>query len=103
MNVKKAKSIRRAPDLTVEVNGPLIVFEDKPRSKASRNSGIIASYDSGVESLTKGLKRKAGWETVLKKLKACLETAAAIKTKRGTEFVKLLRDARHQVELIEPR
>ena len=94
MTGKKRESARRAPDLTVEADS-LIVFEDKPRGgRKTRSAGVVTSYDPGVAALFE--RRK-----LAKILEDCLRTAGSIKTKRGTQLVTLLRDARRRIDLID--
>jgi hypothetical protein len=106
MTVKKRKPTRRAPDLTVQADCGLKVFADKPRgNRQTSSAGIVTYYDPAVVALGERMSRSVADErhlrSVAKILEDCLRTAGSIKSKRGTELVKLLRDARRKVELIE--
>lgn len=107
MTGKKRKLNQATPDLTLEA-GALTVFTDKPRGGSIATSpGVVKSYDPAVPALAKRGKRETTEESHIKSLakilENCLRTAESIKEKRGTELVKLLRDARRQVELIDLR
>ncbi len=108
MTIKKRKPIRRTPDLTVEGHS-LTVFMDKPRGGSAGDSldEILTSFDPAVAALGKRAKRPipetAHIRSLARILEDCLRTAETIRNKRGTELMKLLRDARRQVELIDLR
>lgn len=120
MTPKKQKSMRRKPDLTIEADN-LTVFKDKPRGGVTETSrGVVTTFDPDLAARRReylqgrgrefGLNRKLTEarpsdekhiKSLAKILEDCLRTAGSIKSKRGTELVKLLRDARRKVELIE--
>jgi hypothetical protein len=105
MKAKKRKSIRRTPDVTVEGDS-LTVFTDKPRGDiAGTSKGVVTSYDPAAAALDAHLKRaateKKSIQGLARILEDCLRTAGGIKNQRGTELVRLLRNARRQVELID--
>ena len=122
MSTRKSKVPERVPDLTIDIGG-LIVFADKPRGGLTRTSaGVVTCYDPAVTAMVEGMKQKSASppkkrrsenghsaageprkERLTTLLDDCLREAESIKSKRGTELVKLLRDARRQVELIDPR
>lgn len=108
MTIKKRKPIRRTPDLTVEGHS-LTVFMDKPRGGSAGDSPdeILTSFDPAVATLGKNAKRStpdaAHLKSLVRILEDCLRTAETIRNKRGTELMKLLRDARRQVDLIDLR
>lgn len=91
---KKRKSARQTTNLTVDGDS-LTVFNDKPRGNNKTTSpGVVTSYDPAVTALAERLK-------LVRILEDCLRTAGSIKTRRGTELVTLLRDARRRIELID--
>lgn len=95
MRPRKPNPARSKPDLTVEVDVPLCVFMDKPRGKLRTTSeGVVTSYDPAVAALAE--RRQLALI-----LENCLRTASSIKSKRGTQLVTLLRDARRRVELLD--
>ena len=102
MTGKTKKANHRKPDLTVEA-GPLSVFMDEPRGDhVTTSPGVVASYDPAVVAFGERMKRdEKHLKSLAKVLEDCLRTAETIKNKRGTELVKLLRDARRKVELID--
>ena len=113
MSTRKGKVTEQAPDMTIDL-GALVEFADKPRSGLTGTTpGVVTSYDPAVAVLAERLKQKIEnghsaareprKERLATLLEDCLRQAESIKSKRGTELVKLLRDARRQVELIDPR
>lgn len=124
MTPKKQKPKLRKPDLTFEADS-YIEFVDRPRGAPAGNSpGVVTSYDPAVAALGDRLKRGAGPKRLSANgnsirgtkmdadarevqmhclsdiLDECLQAARTIKNKRAAELVKLLRDARKQIELI---
>ena len=63
----------------------------------------ILHLDHGPPDATREAAEETRIKNLVRILEDCLRTASAIRNKRGTELMKLLRDAQRQAALIELR